>query len=157
MATSSIKLVASSTSTSVATGYNTAHAAGLTLGSAQRLTLDATAPLSQLYHAADTANRSDIRSQFMTGYIQGIAECNEAKALAIYTTKSINTKAYDSAKASFSYHVIRPVKGGAKVAASVVATAAQLKAIKAMLSAMPGETMKQRQDFARAVLRTVSF
>lgn len=156
MATS-IKLVAASTNTKLASGYTSAMQAGMTLGSAQRLTTEATEPLHQLYHAADTANKADLRSQFMVGYIMGIAQCSEATALGIYTTKAKNVKAYDSAKASFSYHIIRPVKGGAKVAASVVATAAQLRAIKAMLSAMPGETMKQRQDFARAVLRTVTF
>lgn len=156
MATS-IKLVASSTNTKLASGYSSAQQAGFTLGTAQRLTLANTEPLSTLYHAADTANKADIRSQFMVGYIMGVADCNEGKAQAIYTTKATNVKAYDSAKASFSYHVIRPVKGGAKTAASVVASAAQLRAIKAMLSAMPGDTMKQRQDFARAVLRTVSF
>lgn len=156
MATS-IKLVASSTNTKLASGYSNAQQAGFTLGTAQRLTLANTEPLSTLYHAADTANKADIRSQFMVGYIMGVAQCSEATALGIYTTKAKNVKAYDSAKASFSYHIIRPVKGGAKTAASVVASAAQLRAIKAMLSAMPGDTMKQRQDFARAVLRTVSF
>ena len=85
------------------------------------------------YIKADTDVRGEMRVEYLTGYIMGVAKLSEAKAQVVLETKRDDRSekeqaAYYSATASFSYHIIRPVKGVAKGSGDLVEAAMRLVA-----------------------------
>ena len=77
--------------------------------------------------------RGEMRVEYLTGYIMGVAKLSAAKATAVLETPraerdDAGQAAYYSATASFSYHIIRPVKGVAKGSGDLVEAAMKLVA-----------------------------
>ena len=103
------------------------------IGSASRISMANTLAHHTAYIKADTDVRGEMRAEYLTGYIMGVAKLSEAKAQVVLETPraerdDAGQAAYYAATASFSYHIIRPVKGVAKGSGDIVEAAMRLVA-----------------------------
>ena len=103
------------------------------IGSASRIAMADTLAHHKAFTNAEKDVRGEMRVEYLTGYIMGVAKLSAAKATAVLETPraerdDAGQAAYYSATASFSYHIIRPVKGVAKGSGDIVEAAMRLVA-----------------------------
>jgi len=99
------------------------------IGSASRISMANTLAHHKAFTSAEKDVRGEMRAEYLTGYIMGLTKLSAAKATAVLETKRDDRSekeqaAYYAATASFSYHVVRPVKGVAKPGSSDLVEAA---------------------------------
>ena len=117
------------------------------LGATERLTLEASLVFHTAYHKADAEGQRYMRTDFVTGYVQGALGCTRLEAEAIVALKRVERsetqeKAVNAAGQKFKYHVIRATSS-ARTEADPLAAA---------LRAFSKLTTAQKKKFLAAAL-----